>query len=36
MIFQEYLDIKMTKIKEEVGPRHGDRGLLIAHYMASS
>ena len=36
MIFQEVLEIKMAKIKEEVGPRRGDRGLLVVHYVASS
>ena len=36
MIFQEFLDIKTEKIKEEVGPGRGDRDPLIMHCMASS
>ena len=35
MIFQEFLEIKTVKIKEEVSPRCADRGPLILHYVAS-
>ena len=36
IIFQEFLEIKTVKIKEEVGPHCGDRGPLILCYVASS
>ena len=36
MIFQEFLEIKTTKIKEEVGMCHGHHGPLIERYVALS